>query len=65
MTENTIDMVNHPPHYTNGGIETIDYIKAKMSAEEYIGYLRGNILKYTSGAGFAGNITVHGYEFTP
>ena len=51
----TADMVNHPPHYTNGGIETIDYIKAKMSAEEYIGYLRGNILKYTSRIGLKGN----------
>ena len=49
------DMVNHPPHYTQGGIETIDYIKAKMSAEEYIGYLRGNILKYTSRIGLKGS----------
>jgi len=23
------DMVNHPPHYTAGGIETIDFIEAK------------------------------------
>jgi hypothetical protein len=54
MTDN-IDMVNHPPHYTNGGIETIDYIKAKMSPDEYIGYLRGNILKYTSRIGLKGD----------
>jgi hypothetical protein len=63
MTENqgagatpiTADMINHPPHYTQGGIETIDYIRAKMSGEEYIGYLRGNILKYTSRIGLKGN----------
>ena len=53
----TPDMVNHPPHYTDGGIETIDYIKAKLSREEYIGYLRGNILKYTSRLGKKDNIT--------
>jgi hypothetical protein len=51
----TADMVNHPPHYTSGGIETIDYIKAKMSPDEYIGYLRGNILKYTSRIGLKGD----------
>jgi hypothetical protein len=42
------DMVNSPPHYLTGGIETIDYIKAKLTAEEFKGYLRGNVLKYAS-----------------
>ncbi len=46
-----VDMVNSPAHYTDGGIETIDFIRAKLSREEYIGYLRGNILKYTSRLG--------------
>ena len=45
------DMVNSPPHYTKGGIETIDYIQAKLSPEEYRGYLRGNLLKYASRLG--------------
>lgn len=45
------DMVNHPAHYTAGGIETIEYIRAKLSPEEYVGYLRGNIMKYTSRIG--------------
>lgn len=48
------DMINHPPHYTHGGIETIVYIKAKLSPEEYVGYLRGNIFKYTSRIGLKG-----------
>ena len=48
------DMVNHPPHYTHGGIETITYIRAKLSPEEYVGYLRGNIMKYTSRIGLKG-----------
>jgi len=45
------DMVNSPPHYTKGGIETIDFIQAKLSPEEYRGYLRGNLLKYASRLG--------------
>lgn len=42
------DPVNSPSHYTAGGIETIDYMKAKMSPEQFQGYLIGNVLKYAS-----------------
>lgn len=49
-----VDMVNSPAHYTKGGIETIDYIQAKLSPEEYRGYLRGNLLKYASRMGAKG-----------
>lgn len=45
------DPVNHPTHYTVGGIETIDYLQAKLSPEEFRGMLRGNALKYLSRAG--------------
>jgi hypothetical protein len=48
LDKSSIDMVNSPPHYLTGGIETIDYIKAKLTAEEFKGYLRGNVLKYAS-----------------
>ena len=40
------DAVNHPKHYTNGGIECIDAIQASMTAEEFEGYLKGNAIKY-------------------
>lgn len=41
----TLDMVNHPPHYNKAGIETIDAIMAATDGGfEY--YLQGNILKY-------------------
>lgn len=40
------DPVNHPPHYTQGGIETIDAIEAALTAEEFRGYCKGNALKY-------------------
>lgn len=42
------DPVKSPSHYTAGGIETIAYIKAKLSPAEYEGYLKGNVLKYMS-----------------
>jgi hypothetical protein len=48
------DLVNHPPHYKAGGIETIDFIQAKLTREEYIGYLKGNALKYASRIGKKG-----------
>lgn len=42
------DTVNNPLHYTTGGIETIDYLKAKMTSEQFRGFLIGNVLKYVS-----------------
>lgn len=44
--EHMTDIVNHPPHYKDGGIETIDYIRAKN-----LNYYRGNAIKYISRAG--------------
>ena len=40
------DMVESPPHYNNGSIECIEAIEAMLTKDEYIGYLRGNALKY-------------------
>ncbi|EAE7494739.1 DUF3310 domain-containing protein [Listeria monocytogenes] len=40
------DNVNNPAHYNTGGIETLDYIKAKV--KDYPSYVAGNILKYVS-----------------
>ena len=42
----TDDPVNHPSHYTDGGIETIDFIEAKQ-----LPYHLGNAVKYISRAG--------------
>lgn len=44
-TDNT-----NPDHYKRGGTETIDYLRAKMSDEEFKGFCRGNALKYISRA---------------
>lgn len=42
------DNVNRPSHYTFGKIECIDYIRDKMTPEEFQGFCIGNILKYVS-----------------
>ena len=47
-SENKDDKVNHPNHYTFGSIEVIDYIRDKMTPDEFQGYCMGNILKYIS-----------------
>jgi hypothetical protein len=40
------DPVNHPDHYTAGNIECIDAIQAALTPEQFIGYCRGNAIKY-------------------
>lgn len=47
----TNDSVNHPSHYTDGKIECIEYIKDKLTADEFQGFCKGNALKYISRAG--------------
>jgi hypothetical protein len=47
-----VDTVNHPPHYKVGGIETIDYMKAKSTPEEFKGHLRLTAIKYLSRTGY-------------
>ena len=44
------DNVNHPPHYKQGGIETIDFIEAKQ-----LNYHLGNVIKYVTRADHKGN----------
>jgi len=48
------DPVN-PNHYKVGGIESIDYIQAKLTPEEFAGFCKGNALKYISRAGHKGS----------
>ena len=44
--EENEDKVNHPSHYTQGGIECLDAIEAAMKPDQFRGYLKGNIIKY-------------------
>ena len=44
------DLVNHPNHYKSegvGDIECIDAIQAALTQEEFIGFCKGNNIKYT------------------
>lgn len=40
------DAVHSPSHYTRGGIECIDAIKASMTSDGFCDYCKGNVLKY-------------------
>lgn len=51
----TNDAVNHPQHYCHGGIETIDILKAKMPRPWFLGFLKGNVLKYITRSEFKGS----------
>ena len=44
------EKVDHPDHYTTGGIETWDYIQAKG-----LNYNLGNVVKYVSRSEHKGN----------
>lgn len=46
QANSTNDVVNHPSHYTDGKIETIEYIEDKK-----LGFHLGNACKYISRAG--------------
>lgn len=42
----SVDLINHPPHYTDGKIEVIDFIEDKQ-----LDFHIGNVVKYVSRAG--------------
>ena len=41
VAEKKLDLVNKPPHYTTGGVDTLDFIEAKD-----LNYRLGNVVKY-------------------
>lgn len=49
------DLIDHPDHYTAGGIETIAFIEAKLNAMPHLtpfqAYCVGNVIKYMSRLG--------------
>ena len=56
LDEEADERVIHP-HYDVGGIATIDYIRAKLTPEEFRGGCKFFILKYISRAGHKVNTT--------
>lgn len=51
-----IDMVNHPPHYNFGSVETIDYIEDCLGSKGLADYCVGNALKYISRSKYKGKL---------
>lgn len=56
----TVDMVNHPPHYTKGKMETIDILEdiVQYYPDPVSGALAWNVVKYLSRAPHKGAFTV-------
>lgn len=48
------EVVRHTDYYKVGGIEVIDFIRAKLTPEQYKGYLLGNIYKYSGRCQYKG-----------
>ena len=46
MIREEVDLVNNPPHYTQGSIQCIDAIEAALGTEGFLAFCRGNIIKY-------------------
>ncbi len=51
------EQVNHPAHYNRGGIECIDAIESALTPDEFMGFLKGQELKYVWRAGLKGDAT--------
>ena len=53
MTKNKEDLVNDPSHYdVFPDAKAIEIIEKVLTTEEFIGFLKGNTLKYRLRAGF-------------
>lgn len=54
MLNKTDPMVSQPPHYTQGELEAIEVMEAKLTPREFIGAMKFQILKYTMRASYKG-----------
>lgn len=46
----------NPDHYKKGGLEVIDILAAKLTAEEFKGFCKGNIIKYVTRANYKNGV---------
>ena len=44
-------------YYDAGGIETLDIIRAKLTTEQYQGYILGNLIKYACRMNYKGQLS--------
>jgi hypothetical protein len=54
-TEKSMARDPNSSYYDAGGIETLDVIRAKLTPEQYRGYLMGNAIKYLCRANYKGS----------
>lgn len=54
MTDSKIGLDPNSSYYDAGDISTMDFIKAKLTPEQYEGFLLGNAIKYSSRLNFKG-----------
>ena len=47
-----MDDKTNPNHYKDKPIQTIKAIQSQLTPDEFIGYLKGSMIKYVSRAGF-------------
>jgi hypothetical protein len=52
----TESSVNHPKHYNQGAIETIDYLESSLAPEELRGAYKFNVIKYVSRERYKGGL---------
>lgn len=57
-TPNHKDSPINPGHYKLHGVECIDVIRAALTPEEFMGFLKGNVIKYNFRAGHKGRASV-------
>lgn len=48
--------VKHQEHYDRGGIQPIEFMLMSFTHEEFRGFLKGNIIKYTSRAAYKNGV---------
>lgn len=53
--KDSFDPVERPAHYASGAVECIDAIEAALSTEGFIGFLRGQVIKYQWRVGSKGD----------
>lgn len=55
LSEEELKIVYSQDHYTAGGVEVLDVLKAKLTPEQLFGFYIGNAIKYLTRLNFKGN----------
>lgn len=47
-------MTKNNDHYVKGAMQAVEFMQTFMSKEEFIGFLKGNVIKYIARANYKG-----------